>query len=127
MRMKRSQSLLEVLFPRVRAEMLRLLFFDPSKRRYLSELRNMSGLTLCTVQDEIRKLAAIGLIHSWRDRKRRFCCANHQHPLFSELVRLVHGSGRLPRTERSVLQRRSAKRTRKKRNPEGSSLFRPVA
>lgn len=126
--MRSSRSLIEVLFPKVRAEMLRLLFSVPLKQRYLRELTNMSGLALCTVQDELRKLAAVGLIHTWTDRKRRFSCANRNHPLFRELLRFVEMSDRLPRTKHAVLHRPSGsgrQKKRKRRSNPTAAINRP--
>ena len=103
--MKSGREILDVLFPKVRAEMLRLLFSTPQRQRYVRELMNMSGLALCTVQDELRKLNAVGLVTSSSERRRRFYRANRAHPLFSELLRIVRLSARLPRTKHSDLHR----------------------
>ena len=65
----------------------------------------MSGLALCTVQDELRKLSAIGLVTSWSNGYQRFYRANRDHPLFLELLRIVQLSARLPQTKHSVLRR----------------------
>jgi hypothetical protein len=54
-RVKIARSFLEVLFPKVRAELLRLLLTAPPKARYVRELARMSGLALCTVQAELCK------------------------------------------------------------------------
>ena len=89
----------------MRAEILRLLFTIPKKQRYVRELTNMSGLALCTVQDELRKLSAIGLVTSWSNGYHRFYRANRDHPLFSELLRIVQLSAQLPRTKHSALHR----------------------
>jgi len=69
------------------------------------ELMTMSGLALCTVQDELRKLSAIGLVTSWSNGYQRFYRANRDHPLFSELLRIVQLSARLPQTKHSALRR----------------------
>ena len=113
--MKSDRAILDVLFPKVRAEVFRLLFSRPQKERYVRELTNMSGLALCTVQDELRKLSAIGLILSRSERRHRFYRANRAHPLFSEMSRIVLFSERLPVTRNSVLQRPKRPRPRNKR------------
>jgi predicted transcriptional regulator len=110
---KTERAILNVLFPKVRAEMLRLLFSKPQKQRYVRELTNMSGLALCTVQDELRKLSAIGLVTSWSDRRHRFYRSNRNHPLFRELLRIVELSARLPRTKQSALHRQPRSYTQK--------------
>ena len=79
--MKREVAVLDVLFPNVRATMLRLLFRTPPKQRYIRELMNLSGLALCTVQDELRKLSAVGLVTSWSNGYHRYYQASEQHPI----------------------------------------------
>lgn len=82
-------SLLALLFPQVRAEVLRLLFADGSRELHLRELVRQSGLTLGTLQTEIDKLLAAGLLLDHRDGNRRYFRANSSHPLFSDLHNLV--------------------------------------
>jgi len=86
---KKQHSVLEVLFPQVRAEVLRLLFAPTRKEPYVRELMQMSGLALSTIQQELRRLAALQLISSWSNRYHRFYRANRDHPLFSDLVHIV--------------------------------------
>ena len=82
-------SLLSVLFPQVRAEVLRLLFAEAGRELHLRELTRRSGLGLGTVQDELAKLAGVDLVTSRRDGYRRYYRANAGHPLFSDLQQLV--------------------------------------
>lgn len=89
---------LDLLFPKVRAEILRLLFFDPKKQRYVRELTAMSGLALRTVQEELATLTAVGVITSWSNGYHRFYRANRAHPLFPSLLAIVQTSGRLSHT-----------------------------
>src|SRR5438552_14850121 len=96
--MNSKRAVLNVLFPQVRAEVLRLLFATPSKQRYVRELMNMSGLSLHTVQDELRKLGAVGLVTSWSSGYHRFYRANRDHVLFENLAGIVQLSERLPKT-----------------------------
>jgi predicted transcriptional regulator len=108
----------------VRAEILRLLFSTPQKQYYVRELMRMSGLALCTVQDELRKLSAVGLVTSWSNRYHRFYRANRDHPLFAELLRIVQMSARLPQTEHSALHRqpRSPARNKRRRSARRAAL-----
>jgi DNA-binding transcriptional ArsR family regulator len=124
---KAEYAILNVLFPKVRAEMLRLLFSKPLKQRYVRELTNMSGLALCTVQDELRKLRAIGLVTSWSDRRRRFYRSNRDHPFFRELLRIVELSARLPRTKQSALHRQGHSRIQKNKRRRLAALPRDRA
>ena len=82
-------SVLNVLFPQVRAELLRLLFCDPRKELHLRELARFSRLALGTLQAEVRKLAAAELIVARRDGNRLYYRANTAHPVFPELQGLA--------------------------------------
>lgn len=82
-------GLLEILFPKVRAEVLRLLFADEGQELHLRELTRQSGLTLGTLQTEVEKLCAADLLLSRRDGNRRCFRANAAHPLFPDLRQLV--------------------------------------
>jgi predicted nucleotidyltransferase len=82
-------QLLHLLFPRVRAEILRLLFADADVELHLRELTRRSGLSLGTVQGELEKLHAADLVISHRDGNRRYYRANLNHPLFRDLQQLV--------------------------------------
>ena len=103
--MHSERAILDVLFPKVRAQLLRLLFDLPQKQRYVRELASMSGLALCTIQDELRRLTAVGLLTTWSNGYHRFYRANKNHPLFPQLIRLVQISARLPQTKHSALNR----------------------
>ena len=94
--MKAKLPALDLLFPKVRAEILRLLFFNPKNQRYVRELMTMSGLALRTVQEELAILTALGLVTSWSNGYHRFYRANRAHPLFSHLLGIVQTGARLP-------------------------------
>lgn len=81
--------LLSVLFPQVRAEVLRLLFADASRELHLRDLTRQSGLGLGTVQGELEKLSQADLVTSRRDGNRRYFRANASHPLFADLQQIV--------------------------------------
>lgn len=82
-------NLLHILFPRVRAEVLRLLFADEGRELYLRELTRESGLSLGTVQGELKKLSGADLILSRRDGNRCYYRANAAHPVFHDMRHLV--------------------------------------
>lgn len=81
--------LLTVLFPKVRAEVLRLLFADPGRELHLRDLARQTGLSLKTVQNELKKLSKADLVTSMRDGNRRYYRANAVHPLFPSLQQIV--------------------------------------
>jgi hypothetical protein len=118
-RLKRERKVLDILFPRVRAEMLRALFGPSIQRRHVRELMRKSGLALSTVQDELRKSSAVGAVTSASNGYHRFYRANQQHPLFSVLARIVHLSETLPSINGSRLRqgRNRRRRARRKRRP----------
>lgn len=82
-------KLLSSIFPAVRAEVLRCLFADPSREIYLRELTRQSGLAVRTVQQEVEKLAGLGLLVSRRDGNRIYWRANVESPIFPELRSLT--------------------------------------
>jgi len=110
-----KKTVLDVLFPRVRAELLRLLFAEPQQHRYVRELMNMSGLALHTIQDELRKLAAVGLIVTWSNGYRRFYRANQEHPLFESLLHIVRSGVKLPLPKQRPLRQPRRRRPAKQR------------
>ena len=109
-----ERSVLEVLFPQVRAHLLRLLFTAPPKGRYVRKLMGKSRLALHTVQDELRKLSAIGLVTSWSNGYHRFYRANRDHQLFPHLVRIVQVSAKLPNAKHEALRRQPGRATRRR-------------
>ena len=113
--MSSKKTVLDVLFPRVRAELLRLLFAEPQQHRYVRELMNMSGLALHTIQDELRKLNALGLIVTWSNGYHRFYRANQDHPLFESLLQIVRGSAKLPLPKQILLRQPRRRRPAKQR------------
>jgi hypothetical protein len=110
-----KKTVLDVLFPRVRAELLRLLLLEPAQQRYVRELMSMSGLALHTIQDELRKLNALGLIVTWSNGYHRFYRANQDHPLFQSLLHIVRGSVKLPSPKQKLLRQPRRRRPAKQR------------
>jgi predicted nucleotidyltransferase len=82
-------STMLTLFPKVRAEVLRLLFTDPERSLHLRELARLSGLAVGTLQTEVSKLRAAGFIQDRRDGNRLYYTANRAHPVFAELRGIV--------------------------------------
>ena len=78
-------SVIDVLFPKVRSELVRLLFVDPGKQFHLRELARLSNLSVGTLQAEVRKLSHAGLLTARPDGNRLYYRANTAHPVFPEL------------------------------------------
>lgn len=95
--MKYELPALDLLFPKARAEILRLLFYDGKSQRYVRELMLMSGLALRTVQEELAILSALGVVKNWSNGYHRYYRANRDHALFPHLLAIVRASARLPR------------------------------
>lgn len=129
-RMKSKHGVLDVLFPAVRARLLRLLFTSPTRAHYVRELRDLSALSLHTVQDELRKLTALGLLKTWSNGYHRFYEADRTHPLSKSLLRMVQLHEKLPAIKPSGLRRPSGRsRSGKKkgrRNPAPLPPDRPM-
>jgi predicted transcriptional regulator len=124
--MKKQHTVLEVLFPQVRAEILRFLFTPPQKERYVRELARMSGLTLSTVQEELRRLSALKLVRSWSNRFHRFYRADRKHPLFADLVHMVDTSEKMPQLEHSAVHRQRNARPRRRKKARSLPCDRPM-
>jgi DNA-binding transcriptional ArsR family regulator len=91
---------LDLLFPVVRAEVLRALFHHTRREMYVREIARRSELALRTVQRELAILIQIGLVTSRTNGYHVFYRANRNHVLFGPLQQLVFKS------ERCVLDRR---------------------
>jgi len=119
-----------VLFPRVRAKVFELLFGATSREHYVRELALRSRLTLHTIQDELRKLSALGLVTSRSNGFHRYYLANRSHPLYSAVRQIVALSGQSPRAHVADLRRapgkRSSKRNRKPRRAHLKLPYGPV-
>ena|SRR5712691_737343 len=87
-------DVLDLLFPVVRAELLRALFFDPRREMYVREIARSSELALRTVQRELAILRKAGLVTSRSNGYHVFFRANGNHLLFSVLQQLVIKSDR---------------------------------
>ncbi len=91
-----QKTLLQVLFPKARAEIFRLLFGTKRRPRYVRELMGDSSLALRSVQDELKRLSVVGIVTSHSDGFRRFFAANTAHPLYREIARISEVSERHP-------------------------------
>lgn len=123
-KMQSTKTFLQVLFPKTRAEIFRLLFGSKKRPRYVRELMGDSSLALRSVQDELKRLSAIGVVTSHSDGFHRFFAANVAHPLFREITRIAEMSERLPSARRSELVRRSRASKKGKRRPGPKMRFR---
>lgn len=91
-------SVMSTLFPAARSALLRLLFGKQGLEVHMRELTRQTGLTLGTVQEELKKLESAELLIRRRDGNRLYFRANENHPIFPELRSLVHKTDALPET-----------------------------
>ena len=82
-------NLVDIVSSRVKAELLRLLFGLALPELHLRELVRQSGLSLSTVQQELRRLTRVGLVIARKDGNRVYYRANPDHPAFRDLCSLV--------------------------------------
>lgn len=82
-------DLVDIVSSRVKAELLRLLFGFGRPELHLRELVRQSGLSLGTVQHELRRLTRIGLVRARKDGNRVYYQANEGHPLYNDLRNMV--------------------------------------
>jgi DNA-binding transcriptional ArsR family regulator len=100
---------LDLLFPVVRAEVLRALFHHTQREMYVREIARWSALALRTVQRELATLIKIGLVTSRTNGYHVFYRADRNHVLFAPLQQLVLKS------ERCALGRRKPRKRPRQR------------
>jgi len=110
----KDRPVLEVLFPRARARLLHALFRKPPRQLYVRELAGVTALSQHTVQDELRKLRAIGIVKSWSDGYHRFYGADQCHALHKHLAGVVQAADRLPKPKHAAVRRLSQKNKEKR-------------
>lgn len=77
------------LFPKTRAEILRLLFETGGQEIHLRDLARLAGLSPAALQKELTNLAAKEFVLTRRDGNRLYYRANVGHPLYPELRGIV--------------------------------------
>jgi len=87
--MTNMTDLAVIVASRVKAEIFRLLFGLRRPELHLREIVRQSGLSLGTVQQELKGLTSVGLLKSRRDGNRVYFSANSDHPAHRELSALV--------------------------------------
>jgi predicted nucleotidyltransferase len=82
-------ALVDIVSSRVKAEIFRLLFGLNQPELHLRELARQSGLSLGTVQQELARLARVGIVIARKDGNRVNYRANPEHPIHHELCAIV--------------------------------------
>jgi uncharacterized protein len=89
--MRANSSLLaDVLFGKGRGALLALLYGHPDQSYYYRQItRQLSGISVGTLQRELETLSYLGLVDRTTVGKQVFYRANQNHPVFPELRALV--------------------------------------
>ena len=82
-------SLASALFTESQSRLYPWLFGQPERSFHLSELRRLTGLGSASLQRELNRLAAAGLVHAERVGNLRRFQANSLSPVYDELVSLT--------------------------------------
>ena len=82
-------TLIDIVSSRRKAEILKLLFGMDQREFHLRELARKSGLALGTIQQELARLAKVGLVTSRKDGNRLYYRANQGNPVFGDLRNIV--------------------------------------
>ncbi len=86
---KEIKAPIDWLFPRVRKEVLVLLFISPGQRWYLRDIQRRTGCAMGTVRRELNGLANADIITKTKEGNRIYYQANTKCPFYSELVGLI--------------------------------------
>jgi predicted nucleotidyltransferase len=82
-------SISAALFSDSQARVFRWLFGQPERSYHLNELRRLTGLGSASLQRELGKLAAAGLVRSEKKGNLRVFQANMDSPVYEELAALT--------------------------------------
>lgn len=84
-----TTSMADALFPRVRQRVLAILFGNPDRSFFTSELTAMAQSGTGAVHRELTDLAAAGLLNVTTQGNQKHYQANREAPVFAELRSLV--------------------------------------
>jgi len=84
-----TYSLGDVLFSKTQRQILSLLFGRPDKSFYAKEIVRLAGVGTGTVQRELEKFSAVGLLTVEQIGNQKHYRANDQAPIFEELRGIV--------------------------------------
>ena len=101
-----SSSLADALFTSTQQRVLGLLFGEPGRSFYTSELTDRIGAGSGAVQRELKRLAESGLVTVRRIGNQKHYQANPDSPIYEELCSLVRKTVGLAKPVRKALGRR---------------------
>ncbi len=89
LRIMRIPPILEALFPEVRAKVLAILFGQPDREWYLTELARDLGIQPSSLQRELEALSKAGILEQRRDGRRVYIKTDRNSPVFADLRGLL--------------------------------------
>lgn len=81
--------LAEILSSKARAELFRILWAPVPVECHLRDLERKAGVTVGSIQQEVKKLERLGLLVRRVDGNRSYFKANDSHPLYNDIRQLV--------------------------------------
>lgn len=98
-------SLLSQIFSsKTKAGIFHLLFGMDRQELHSREIARQTGMSLATVQQELKRLESLDLVERRKDGNRVYFKANQSHPLFKELHQLtIKTSGIIPMLREALL------------------------
>lgn len=86
---ERPQGMIDAIFTSTQQKVLGLLFGNPSRRFFATELIGLAGIGSGAVQRELSSLTESGLVTVERQGNSKYYQANANSPIFEELRRIV--------------------------------------
>jgi predicted nucleotidyltransferase len=102
--MVRKKNTAQALFPSIRQGVLGVVFREPSRWWYLSELAGALGSSPSCLQRELESLASTGILERRRDGRRAYYRAHEKSAVFDELRGIVRKTMGVPSEIDSALQ-----------------------
>src|SRR3954466_5876886 len=112
-----KRAALEMLLPKVRAAVLRLFFSRPRQSLHIRELARRTQLALSTMQEELRKLEALGILTSHSNGNRRLYNLDSGHVFYQPLSRIVKACETIPNVAAKSLYPKRGYRRKQSRPP----------
>lgn len=97
----------EILSSKVRAEIFRILFGINREEVHMREIERRAGLSIGTIQTELKKLSSLDLVKRRQDGNRIYFSANTSHPLYRDVRSMVLKTNGLAEILRQVLTQAS--------------------
>jgi predicted nucleotidyltransferase len=101
---RKTSSLADALFAATQLKVLQLLFLDPERSFFASELITLAASGSGAVQRELARLIESGLVNQSLIGRQRHYQANRNSPIFAELRSIIIKIAGIPEQLRAALQ-----------------------